>query len=74
MILLMDASMSAPFLLYYFYIIPDFCQSWKVCHHVTDTESTQASKFTRLLIIIDATGCQKKIAASVPHEDADYLL
>jgi hypothetical protein len=36
MILLMDASMSAPSLLHYLSIISDFRQSWKVQHQLSD--------------------------------------
>ena len=36
MILLMDTPMSAPSLLHYLPIIPDFRQSWKVQHQLSD--------------------------------------
>ena len=40
--------MSAPSPHHYLSIIPDFRQSWKVQRNNGDTETTQASKFTRL--------------------------
>ena len=58
MILLMDAPMSAPSLLHYLSIIPDFRQSWKVQHQLSDV----------LFLVVCAVICGGGFQPSCPND------